>query len=151
MSPYKLNDLLIFKSELGNLDSLKVSSIENDFTNQDCNWSYSSTQNEYIRTTLNANICRNHDCGVKILIEKNRRNTRVEISVFRQPGILKLNGSNTTSVTLSSGKKYDSVFTFKNYSRNDEMEAFFWDRTDGLIKYKTNKETFELVGRANYR
>jgi hypothetical protein len=147
LSPYKLNEILIFKSNLGNIDSLKVANVENDYTNPNCNWEVSSTQDEYLETILNANICRDSDCDVKVSIHKRRkRENRVVFQVFGFSSVLE-NMNQTEPIKLvSTGKVYDSVYAFKMKIPGKEMKSFFWDKKNGLIKYETEKEVFELVG-----
>ncbi|RAK70618.1 hypothetical protein [Hymenobacter edaphi] len=55
--------------------------------------------------------------------------------------------------TLSSGKTYPAAYVFRqgqnatNYG-NGRMQAFYWDKTDGLIRYElADGEIFDLAAR----
>ncbi|RZK01517.1 MAG: hypothetical protein EOO46_20055 [Flavobacterium sp.] len=152
--PYKKGDVIIFKSNRGNFDTLVVVAKETVFTNPDCLLEIGSKQREDISIKLQPNKCHNqYYCEGEIAITKNDYEDNQPF--FRIFGLEYSDSSiNTklfkTSFTSSNGKKYISAYLFKdglnadNYGSN-YLKSFYWDKLDGLIRYESNDgEIFDV-------
>lgn len=155
LDPYKKGDLLIFKSNKGNIDTILVSDKEEFYTNEKCQWfTVGDTQKQGINIDLKPTICHNESyCEGEISIIKS--NVDDETAPFFR--IFGLEFSKSVAqlikqkvVLSTTGKVYDSAYLFQdeinadNYG-NNYMKLFFWDKEDGLIKYESNDgEIFEI-------
>ncbi len=155
LNPYKRGDILVFKSNRGNVDTLFVTEKNEFFTNEYCEWfTIGNTQNQGINIDLKSNICHNESyCESEISIIKS--NIDKETAPFFR--IFGLEFSDVISklikqkvVLSTTGKIYNNSYLFQsevnanNYG-NNYLKSFFWDKKDGLIKYESNDgEIFEI-------
>ena len=157
-SVYKKGQKIIFKSNLGNLDTLSVTDKYESYGNKDCNCNEVGTiQNNMMNIDLQSKICHNNSyCISGISISKDQ----IDQKCFPSFNIFGLYFSQIHKETLpteqwlilkTSGKKCSHVYIFedginaKNYG-NNYLKSFYWDKKEGLIRYDTSEgEVFELL------
>lgn len=161
-SAYDKGQIIIFKSNLGNLDTIEVSEKLETHNNKNCNWiEIGTTQPEIMFITLKPKICRNNSyCEGQIFISKVKESEKCYpgFSLF---GLLQKNGLKYLIPKLekikliATNKTYSQVYHFENgvnangYGTNSP-KSFYWDKKDGLIKYETKEgEVFELLKKIN--
>lgn len=155
LKPYKKGDVLIFKSNKGNLDTITVKNKEEFITNEDCQWfTIGDKQKQGINIDLTANICRNDSyCEGEISIIKSDIDNETP-PFFRIFGLEFSNNADQLikrKIVLSTtGKVYNYAYLFQdginaeNYG-NNYMKLYYWDKKDGLIRYEGNDgEIFEI-------
>jgi hypothetical protein len=159
-APYKQGETVIFRSNLGNHDSLEVMEKTEDYTNKKCSYTFGSIQQNTMRILLKPNRCHNNDyCEGEVSIIK------MEESAIAQP-FLRIFGLEyelgdellVEKLKLTTTNKiYNSAYFFKdsvnatNYG-NTYLKSFHWDKKDGLIRYEGhNGEVFELLKVGNIK
>jgi hypothetical protein len=156
LDPYEKGDLLVFKSNLGNIDTIVVTKKVNFYTNENCEWfTIGDTQNQGINIDLKPKKCHNKSyCEGEISIIK----STVEKDTAPFFRIFGLEFSKNTShlikreiILSTNGKVYNSAYLFQeglnadNYG-NNYMKSFIWDKKDGLIRYESaDGEIFEIA------
>jgi hypothetical protein len=154
---YQKGQIMIFKSNLGNLDTIQVKERIEDFTNPDCNrLEIGSQQRQYISIELKPNKCHNiYYCNCTIWLEK--EDDKQEVSPSIRTFGLEFSTSNQLYRLISeklilstSNKKYNAYYFADklnaiNYG-NNYLKSFYWDKKDGLIRYESyDGEIFELL------
>ncbi|WP_128414662.1 hypothetical protein [Flavobacterium sp. Root901] len=158
LNPYKKGDILIFKSNLGSIDTVKVIDKTEFITNENCQWlTIGDTQNQGINIDLKPNICHNKFyCKGEVSIIKSNVDdeTAPFFRIFGLEFSKNVDRLIKRKVVLSTtGKVYKSAYLFQDKinadnSGNNYMKTFFWDKIDGLIKYESNDgEIFEVTNR----
>jgi hypothetical protein len=157
-SAYEKGQTIIFKSNLGNLDTIEITKKLETHGNKNCNWLEIGTiQNHIISTTFKAKVCRNESyCDGGISISKYDVDEKAFPS-FSLFGLFFSKSYNkqelkTDSVKLNTTNKiYSQVYHFENGvnangSGVNPPKSFYWDKKEGLIKYETKDgEIFELL------
>lgn len=155
---YRKGDVIIFKSNLGNLDSLKVVSKTEGFTNPDCNRiGVGKYQQEFIKIEFEPNVYKNIDIYnvAEISIYKDYPD-KIDFPFFRIFGleyadIIENHNLIREKITLSTTNKTYFVYSFKENvnttnAGNEYLKSFQWDKKEGLIRYEANNgEIFELL------
>ncbi|MDQ6469297.1 hypothetical protein RB619_01490 [Flavobacterium sp. LHD-80] len=148
---YKKGQIIIFKSNLGNFDTIIVSETTNGntinlFKSRDCKKNI----------MLTSNFCKNRKyCDVEISIDKEEDELQ-NFPSFNAFGLYSIDLNNNhaygQSVTLKmTHRKYTSVYIFElglnAYNlENGYLKSFFWDKREGLICYENLAgEVFELL------
>ena len=163
-SAYKKGETIIFKSNLGNLDTISIIKKIETHGNKECNWLEIGTiQNHIMRIVFKPKVCRNESyCEGVIGISKDEideeslpffRIFGLEYDPNLQKNKLKLKEENIKLITTN--ENYPSAYYFENgvnangYGTNSP-KSFYWDKKDGLIKYETKDgEVFELLKKIN--
>ena len=155
---YNNEDKVIFRSNLGKLDTIKIIEKTESFTNPDCNiLALGDLQKEYIYIEFKPNKCGNIGvyCGGEISITKDRPDEKI-FPFFRVFGLeyspyLQNDNLICKKITLSTNKKNYIAYRFEenvnstNYG-NEYLKSFDWDKKDGLIRYEAkNGEIFEFL------
>ena len=161
-SAYDKGQVIIFKSNLGNLDTIVVTEKLETHNNKNCNWFEIGTiQPEIMFITLKSKICHNNSyCEGQIFISKGKESEKCYPG-FSFFGLLQKNEpkylvSNLEKIKLIvSDVTYSQVYHFENgvnangYGTNSP-KSFYWDKRAGLIKYETHDgEVFELLKQTN--
>ena len=153
---YKNNEMLIFKSNKGNIDTLKVSDRYESYSNENCN--YVEVSRKQINS-LSVNL--SLESKTKTALASNVSITKNPDSEFSYP---ELNFFGLTSnlehekfmkekVRLSTNHKiYDQVYVVRDSVNGQNIDsylaAFYYDQEDGLIRYDAKDgEKFELLKR----
>lgn len=156
-SVYDKGQTIIFKSNLGNLDTLLVSEKIETHNNKDCNYfGIGSMQPNVMFIRIKSKICHNESyCGGEIFISKDKVDEKCfpSFTLFglNQEGQLSKVVSKLESNGLDTIKKiYNHVYNFedginaKSYGSN-YLKSFYWDKKEGLVRYDlVNGEIFEL-------
>lgn len=156
LNPYEKGEVLIFKSNKGNTDTITVTNKIEFITNENCEWfTIGDKQKQGINIDLKHNKC--HDkfyCEGEISIIKS--NVDNETAPFFRIFGLEFSKNITQLikkklVLSTTGKVYNSAYLFQNginstsYGDN-YLKNFLWDKKDGLIKYEANDgEIFEII------
>ena len=155
VATYNSGQVIIFKSDLNNYDTLKVTEKRDFYTN--CNQvEVGSTKFHVISVDLKPSICRDPNyCEVSIEMEKDEQRV-LALPFIRVFGLeyspaIQSQKLQTTSITLTTtNKRYNPCYVFesgvlaRSYG-NNYLKSFYWDKRDGLIRYTNRKnETFEL-------
>lgn len=156
-SVYNKGQTIIFKSNLGNLDTLVVTEKNETFGNKECNWIEIGTiQNNMLNLLLKPKKCKNEaNCEVIIAISKDKIDEKA-LPFFRlfdleyTPASVNNELLTKSIKLLVTGKSYVKVYSFedgvnaKGYG-NNYLKSFYWDKEDGLIRYDAHDgEVFEL-------
>jgi hypothetical protein len=160
-SAYKKGQTIIFKSNLGNLDSIVIKKIE-IHGNKDCNWiEIGTTQNHIMSIDFKPKVCHNEsycDGGISISKANEDKKAFPSFSLFglfysKSYNKEKLKKLNIKLITTN--KIYYQVYYFENGVNangfgTNSPKSFYWDKKDGLIKYETKDgEVFELLKETN--
>ncbi|QSB26056.1 hypothetical protein [Flavobacterium sp. CLA17] len=157
-SVYNKGETIIFKSNLGNIDTLVVIEKIETHNNKDCNYyGIGSTQPNIMSMTIKSNSCHNNPyCNGEVFISKDKSDVNYlpSFSLFGlnqkgdlQNDILKLK----TMKLTTTNTWYNLVYHFEdgiNTSNggNYYLKSFDWDKKEGLIRYDTSEgEVFELL------
>jgi hypothetical protein len=161
-SAYDKGQLIVFKSNLGNLDTIVVAEKQETHNNKNCNWFEIGTiQPEIMFITLKSKICRNNSyCEGQIFISKGKESEKC-FPGFSLFGLLQKNGlkyripKQENIKLIVTNKTYSQVYHFEDgvnangYGTNSP-KSFYWDKKDGLIKYEAKDgEVFELLKKIN--
>lgn len=155
---YEKGQIIVFKSNLGNIDTLVVTNKTEIFGNKECNWYEIGTiQNNIINIDLKSKICRNEPyCTGGISISKDKQDEK-SFPSFSFLGLMYSKIYQTEepimkSVKLTSNNKtypYALYFEDKvnaNNFGNNYLKSFYWDKKEGLIRYESHEgEIFELL------
>ena len=156
-SVYEKGDKIIFKSNLGNFDTLVITSVTNDFTNLDCNrMGVGKFQQEFINVRFQP---KSWDTmiqynGGEIAIYKNDPDQYVypsfKIFGLEYDDVVQKHNFISEKIKLTSNNKSYSVYSFKeeinatNYGKY--LTSYYWNMDDGLIRYVLKKgEIFDFV------
>jgi hypothetical protein len=157
-SVYKEGQNIIFKSNLGNLDTIIVVEKKELHGNKDCNYfGIGSTQPHVMFITLKSKICQNDPyCEGEIFISKDKENEKCYPG-FSFFGLLQKNDLeylvpklekiklNITNITYSEVYCFEEGVNANGYGINSP-KSFCWDKKEGLIRYETRDgEVFELL------
>lgn len=158
-SAYNKGQTIIFKSNLGNLDTIIVTEKLEFHGNKDCNWIEIGTiQNHMMNIDFKPKVCHNEEpyCEGGISISKDGVDEKCFPS-FSLFGLYfsKLYNKNlpkTESIKLTTNNKtYSLAYHFEDkvnangFGKNC-IESFYWDKKEGLIKYEAKDgEIFELL------
>ncbi|OXB10872.1 hypothetical protein B0A81_02600 [Flavobacterium plurextorum] len=155
---YEKGQIIVFKSNLGNLDTLLVHEKNEGHGNENCNYyGIGPIQPHIMNITLKRKNCKNEsNCNAGISISKNKENEKCFPGFYAfglyQDGNLKDESSKVTNFKLSTVKTiYNEVYHFEDglNAKNVTLvflKSFYWDKKGGLIRYDTNEgEIFELL------
>jgi hypothetical protein len=150
---YKKGQLTIFKSNLGNIDTLRVKNKIEDFTNADCNrLEIGTQQQQYVIVEFKPSKCHNiYYCEGELFIQKDDddKNAYLSIMIFG----LKYTGTSQLPEQkiklLITGKTYNAYHIIDKVTAinggNNYLKSFHWDKKDGLIRYESyDGEVFEF-------
>jgi hypothetical protein len=157
-SVYKKGQIIVFKSNLENLDTITVTEKIETHGNKDCNWFEIGTiQNHIINIDLQSKPCRNESyCVGGISISKDKVDEKC-IPSFSVLGltyskIYQKSEPKKESIKLTTtNKTYSSAYYFEdgvnaNNTGNNYLKSFYWDKKEGLIRYEGHDgEVFELL------
>lgn len=122
-SAYKQGQVITFKSNRGNIDTIIVTKKLERFGNKDCNWGEIGTiQNNMIDIEFVPKTCRNESyCYGNIAINKDKPDRKC-LPFFRIFGLEYAPGTHnnelrTESIKLISGKVYKSAYCFCRQSK----------------------------------
>lgn len=159
-SVYEKGQTIIFKSNLGNLDTLLVHDKNEGHGNENCNYyGIGPIQPHIMNITLKRKNCKNEsNCIAGISISKNKENEKCFPGFYAfglyQNGNLKNEDLKTTNFKLSTVKTiYNEVYHFEDglNAKNVTLvflRSFYWDKKEGLIRYDTSEgEIFELISK----
>ncbi len=157
-SAYDKGQIIIFKSNLGSIDTIEVSEKLQTHNNKNCNWlEIGRIQPEIMFITLTSKNCQNDPyCEGQMFISKSKESEKCYpgFSFFGllQKNELKYSLPNLEKIKLiMSNKTYSQVYHFENgVNANgfgiNSPKSFYWDKKEGLIKYETKDgEIFELL------
>jgi hypothetical protein len=157
-SVYEKGQIMVFKSNLGNLDTLVVSEKTEGHGNENCNYyGIGQVQPHIMNIILKIKNCKNEsNCEAGMSISKDQIDEKCFPSFYAfglyQNGELKNEDSKLESFKLSTSNKiYNNVFHFEEdmNARNVTivfLKSFDWDKKEGLIRYdKSDGEVFELI------
>ena len=159
-SVYEKGQSMIFKSNLGNMDTIVAVEKVKQHNNSDCNYyGIGPMQPEIMFITLKLKNCNNGSyCEGGIFISKDEADKIFNPS-FRLFGLSYSQAyvnslSKETWLVLKTTKgKYTKVHVFedginaKSFGRG-YLKSFYWDKNEGLIRYDTNEgEIFELLSK----
>lgn len=157
-SVYNKNDSIIFRSNLGNLDTLVVSEITEGHGNENCNYyGIGTIQPHIMNIILKVKNCKSEsNCDVGISISKYEVDEKCYPGFYAfglyQNGELKNEESKIENFKLSTNDQiYNNVYHFEEgiNARNVTivfLKSFDWDKKEGLIRYdKSDGEVFELL------
>lgn len=157
-SVYKKGQLIIFKSDLGNLDTIVVNDKYETFGNKDCNcYGIGPIQNNIMGIVLKSKICHNDPyCDGGISISKDQVGEK-SFPIFGVFGLIcdqtfqkKIPRQESIKLTITD-KVYNFVYHIEdnvnaNNGGNSYLKSFYWDKKEGLIRYDTSEgEIFELL------
>jgi len=154
-SAYTYGSVVIFKSNFGNIDSLKVTELEEGITNEDCNRLVGKTQQNYIAVKLKLKKCKDENCDIQIAIYK-KKVDKIAFPFFNVFGleydpIIQKNKLFKRKVILSNTNKTYDCYTFKdsiNARSYGSIKAFDYSIENGIVRYETAKgEVFELMNK----
>jgi len=156
-SVYEKGDRIIFKSNLGNLDTLIVTNVTNDFTNKDCNRMVGKFQQEFISVKFQP---KSRDTmklysGGEIDIYKSNQDQYAypsfKIFGLDYDDVEQQHNFISEKIKLLSNDKSYFVYSFKenvnaaNYG-NGYLTSYYWNMDNGLIRYILRKgEIFDFV------
>jgi hypothetical protein len=157
-STYEKGQMIVFKSNLGKLDTIVVTEKIETHNNKNCNWfEIGPTQPNIMFITLKHKVCHNDPyCEGKIFISKDKENEKCYpgFSFFGllQKNELKYLVPKLEKIKLiSRNKVYSQVYCFEDgvnangYGINSP-KSFCWDKKEGVIRYETHDgEVFELL------
>ncbi|POS01291.1 hypothetical protein Q361_1112 [Flavobacterium croceum DSM 17960] len=155
--PYEKNQILIFKSNLGNFDTLQVDSRVEDYTNKNCNCiEVSFEQLNYIEIgfSLKSKTKTLLYSSVSLMKNNDRSLSYPELSFFGLTSAPYLNGKQTKPKKIklqATNKFYENTYKFEekiNAQNVDDgyLSSFYYDRKNGLVKYiAKDGEIFELI------
>lgn len=161
-SAYEEGQMIIFKSNLSNLDTIIVAEKIETHNNKNCNWfEMGATQPNVMFITLKHKFCNNDPyCEAKIFISKDKEDEKCYPG-FSFFGLLEKNEPAYLIPKLEKiklimkNKIYSQVYCFEDglnangYGINSS-KSFCWDKKEGLIKYETHEgEIFELLKKVN--
>lgn len=147
---YKKGQKIIFKSNLGKLDTLIVSQISTEYNSLEKLFKEEQYNKSIVITSTN---CKNASyCNVEISINKDE-DDRQNFPSFNAFGLCNINNNQPykESFKLITNVNCNSVYVFElglnAYNLdNSLMKSFYWDKKEGLICYETNnEEVFELL------
>lgn len=154
---YSNDEILIYKSNKGNIDTLKVSDRYESYSNEDCNFievSRKQINSLSVNLSLESKTKTVLASNVSITKDYNGETSFPELSFFGLTSNLNFGRFVENKVRLSTTRKtYHKVHLIKDglNARNIEngyLESFYYDQKDGLIKYVTKYgEQFELLKR----
>lgn len=157
-SVYEKGQTMIFKSNLGHLDTLVVAEKVKQHNNSDCNYyGIGPMQPEIMFITFKLKNCNNESyCEGGIFISKDEA-YKIFNPSFRLFGLsysqafANLLSKETWCVLKTTKRKYTNVYVFedginaKSFGRG-YLKSFYWDKKEGLIRYDTSEgEIFELL------
>ncbi|OXB10874.1 hypothetical protein B0A81_02610 [Flavobacterium plurextorum] len=153
-SVYEKDQTIVFKSNLGNIDSLVVTDKSETFGNKDCKWVEIGTiQNNMLKLNLRSKACKSKDfCEGIMMISKDQPNQQA-LPFFRIFGLefSPNSGANkmiTKKVNFDHVKlEYSDVYFFEdklncNSYGSNFLKSFYWDKKAGLIRYEFMAERF---------
>ncbi|MFH7011071.1 hypothetical protein ACHRV5_04325 [Flavobacterium sp. FlaQc-52] len=157
-SAYKKGQQIIFKSNLGKLDTLFVADKYETYDNKECNcYEVGNLQYNMMHIDFKSRICHNDSycvSGVSISKDEINKKSFPTFNVFGlfYPDVqVKPIPTESWVVLRTSLKKYTHVYVFedginaKNFG-NNYLKSFYWDKREGLIRYDTGEgEIFELL------
>ncbi|OXB10873.1 hypothetical protein B0A81_02605 [Flavobacterium plurextorum] len=157
-SVYEKGQSIVFKSNLGNLDTLLVSEKIETHNNKDCNYyGIGPMQPNIMFITIESKVCHNAPyCNGEIYISKDKIDVSYlpSFSLFglNQKGELTEDASKfrkinltTTNILCSQVYHFEDNINASN-GGNNYLKSFDWDKKEGLIRYDTNEgEIFELL------
>ncbi|MFH6935160.1 hypothetical protein [Flavobacterium sp. FlaQc-30] len=143
-SVYEKGQTIVFKSNLGNIDSLLVTDKMETFGNKDCNWFEIGTiQNNMLNINLRSKVCKNKDfCEAIIMISKDQPNQEA-LPFFRIFGLeFSLNSGSNKMITKKVNfdyveLEYSDVCYFEdnlncNSYGSNFLKSFCWDKKGWL-------------------
>lgn len=151
-SVYRKGKSLVFKSNLGNFDTIGVFKTSDTHDNKKL---FGSKENSN-KIILVANPCKNKtQCNVEVSMNADGETQNFpSFTAFGLTYDINLNKSQPSveSITLNSTKKkYRSAYNFEDgvnayNSGKGYLKSFYWDKKEGLILYDTSEgEVFELL------
>ncbi|TGD59886.1 hypothetical protein [Flavobacterium humi] len=153
--PYEEGQTLIFKSNLGNLDTLQVDSRVENYTNPGCNCvEVSFEQLHYIELVLSLKSNTKTLLHSTVSIMKNDEGdaTYPKLSFFGLTNTLQDKPTLSKKLRIqATNQLYEHVYKFEdsiNAKNIDDgyLSCFYYDRKNGLVKYVAKDgEIFELI------
>jgi hypothetical protein len=157
-SAYEKGQKIIFKSNLGNLDTIEITKKVETYGNKDCNWfEIGRIQNNIMSIEFKPKVCHNESyCDGGMYIGKDDINkkafpTFILFGLTQKNGLKYLVPKQENIKLITTSKTYSQVYHFekgvnaKSFGTNPP-KSFYWDKKDGLIKYETKDgEVFELL------
>lgn len=154
---YKKGQNIIFKSNLGNLDTIIVGEKKELHGNKDCNYfGIGSIQNHIMDIRLKYKICRNESyCEGGISISKDLVDEKCfpgfSVLGLTYSDVYQKNEPKREKIKLTTVNKiFKSAYYFEdgvnadNFG-NNYLKSFYWDKKEGLIRYESHDgEVFEL-------
>ena len=157
---YRKGQQIIFKSNLGNIDTLSVSNKYEAFGNKDCNcYEVGNIQNNVMNIDLQSKICHNDSyCagGISIIKEKMDEKCFPSFSLF---GLFyskihqKVEPKTESIKLITANIVYNYVYHIQDGVNGDNfgncyLKSFYWDKKEGLIRYDTSEgEIFALLSK----
>ena len=164
LRPYNVGTRAVFRSNQGTVDTVVVTSKEEYYTNEGCNWfEIGPFKQHTITLHLQLTTCHPRmDCRASVQISKQKpKETALPlINFFGLEHAPWVNAATVEqAVTLSTTHRtYPSAYAFSEgvnaapvggpaSAGKGYLHAFVWDWNDGLIRYETQAgEIFELLG-----
>lgn len=152
--PYQQGQILVFKSNRNNFDTILVSRKEMFHTNKGCNIGIGTAQNEGVQIDLKPKACRTEfycEVEISIIKDENEDQTLPFFRVFGLEYERNYNNSKLIEKTIPSLDRNYKAFYFEkgincNGYGNNYLKSFYWSKKIGLLQYEsTNGEIFKLI------